>query len=171
MTVEQILLYILIGFILFFFLLLALAVYLFRNEIRAFFKPDQWASITMIEADNNVSSWLQKKNPDLRFTFNEGIYNMFDISKGVIDKTVVYREGRLGKFFYIEGNKNPMSFRHLQSNVNNLPQIDQQLTKIDLSRLFSSSESLSQELLSKYGFYVITAIIILLLVVLFKGGS
>lgn len=147
------------------------------REIHSFFRPGLYNSITMLELDDNVSSWLQKKNSDLRFEFNNGYYNMFHrgdiqgikIPPKFTKNSVIYREGRLGKFFYVEGNADPIDFRKIESTHN--PQLSKEIEKTQFSRLFESPTSFGEDLLQKYGFFILLGIgALVLFMILGKGG-
>lgn len=163
--------------------------YVFKDDIRAFLMPSKWNKVTMVESDNNLTKWLQKKTPDLRFKFNEGYYNMFhgsnmkevinkrkvplpngtfkteDIKKMVPSGYSVYREGRLAHFLYIEGNEDPIDLRQIESTGN--PQIISSRSKIDFANLMKTDKTKLEELWSLISPFVIImgiAIIIMLLV-------
>lgn len=165
----------LVGLIGFFIVIPTLLFLLFRKKIMAFFKPNDWCLIEMIERDNNVISWLQKKDKDLQFVFNEGTYNMFDVIteegrtnyKKVFSS--IYREGRLAKLYYKEGEQNPLDIRNLRI-VNDAQQANMQ-GKIAMSRLMKSGYSLANEIWQKYGLFLILGILILLLYLVFKGNG
>lgn len=160
-----------------------------RDEIRAFFDPGGWAEVTMMELDNNVSTWLQQKKFDLKFKFNDGSYNLFHSGTHTKDVKVkkkdeqgneievieqqevleknpsIYRSGRLAKFFYREGNEDPIDFR--QISVTGNPQINEQMLKVDISRWFMSAEGLGAELLNKFGIFIVIGLGLLLLYIAF----
>lgn len=116
----------------------------------------------MLESDNNVSSWYQKKTPDLKMEFNGGFYNMYDNATeyksiptpdGKMIKTVVpskqqtsiYRNGRISQFFFIEGIEDPLDFRN--NRISSNPQMRKQLLSVDLTKLWTMGNSLKQWLL------------------------
>lgn len=172
MNIIHILTYVILGFVAIFIVFIAVIIRIFRDDIRAFFNPNGWSSITMIESDNTVSNWLQKKEDDLQFEFNGGNYNMFDtsVTKG-INKTVVYRSGRLGHFFYVEGNKNPINMRDLQLESTGQAQIDNQLSKIEISRLFQSQETGLDNVIKWLPIVLAVIIIIILVIILSQGNT
>jgi len=152
-----------------------LLIFLVRyKDIMSFFFPQNWNSITMLEKDNNVSNWIQKKSKDLTFKFNNGIYNMFSYEEELEQKdkdkppiikrieTPMYRNGRLGHFLYIEGQKNPINFREIKPT--GYPEIDEQQSKIDMSLLWTSKN----DFMAKYGFIILIVIGIAVLIILLK---
>lgn len=151
----------------------------YRKEILSFLFPDKWVEIEMLELDNNTINWLQKKTKDLKFTFNDGEYNMFsqeikeeiqqDGSKitKIQKNPPIYRAGRLAKFFYNEGNEDPLDFRTGKMSGN--PQINKQISNIDISRLWTGHKSMSQEFLEKYGIFVLLGIGVILLIMMFQN--
>lgn len=183
------------GFILISVTFLGVLLFYFKDEIRAFVWPNRWVDISMIESDNNVSQWLQKKSEDLRFDFNDGKYNLFEASgekevwterevpkpdgtksvqkvkKFVPDGkySVVYRSGRLAKFFYIEGNENPLDMRELKPSGN--PRVTSNLMGIDLSKLFRSETTMMEDLWKRFGPFVMIGGIGLIIFILLQGGG
>lgn len=159
---------------LFFGGIIGLIVYMFKDDILTIMRPGDYVVITMNELDNNVRSWLQKKTSDLRFNFNEGYYNMFDTSEVTGEGTKknfnpVYRNGRVAQFFYNEGNPNPLDFRQVKSESN--PQLRKNLMAVDLSNLFNTEKSAGQELMEKYGFYLLIGVVaIVVFILMTKGG-
>lgn len=179
------------------FVLVMLVVILWKkkDEIRAFFWPGSWAEIEMLELDNNTKIWLQKKNDSLTFKFNSGIYYMYEPGtkevmaeeldeQGNVKKDEqgnpimvkkkaplpvrqpsIYRSGRLAKFFYIEGNENPLDFRN--NTITGNPQINEEMLKVESSRMITSAGGLGQELMAKYGFFILLGIGFLLLILAF----
>lgn len=155
-----------------------------RDEIRAFFWPGSWAEIEMLELDNNCNVWLQQKSKSLQFKFNEGVYNMFHpgtkevarIEKkedGTVEEVretipvkqpAIYRSGRLAKFFYIEGNEDPLDYRN--NTITGNPQINEQMNKVEVSRMITSAGGLGQELMAKYGFFILVGIGVFLVIIL-----
>lgn len=176
LSILKLIIYIMVAFVL---VIIAVWIYLNKDEIRSFINPHQWCLIQMIEADNNISSWLQKKNADLRFEFNKGLYNMFDqvdikfekdtngkIIKKKLKGTSIYRSGRVASFMYIEGNENPIDLRHLQVTGN--PQYQRDLKEMDISGMFQSEKSALEDFFSKYGVIIIIAgFVIVILILLF----
>lgn len=154
--------------------LIVFAAIILRKKILSFLYPHDYAEIEMIEKDNNTRIWLEKKKKDLTFNFNEGSYNMFEVTptEDPLNNpppyliTSVYRAGRLAKFFYLEGESNPIDMRTLK--IHHDAQQTNQLEKIRLSRLIHSNVSLGSELWNKYGFFLIIGVIILLLYLAFK---
>lgn len=143
------------------------------EDILAFFFPNSWNEIIMIEKDNNISQWLQRKSKDLRFKYNDGLYNMFE-SKTVIPNpkgelvrgTTVYRKGRLGCFLFLEGNENPVDLRTLKISGN--PQLTNEQKKVEISRLFTAESGAFGNFWKEYGGIItmvgLGAIIVLLIV-------
>lgn len=132
------------------------------KEIMSFLKPQNWAEITMIESDNNISRWLQKKNSDLRFTFNEGLYNMFDTDPR---NSNVYRKGRLSAFIFAEGIANPLNIKS-NEKFTSLPQMTKQFKMIDITKLWSSDNSGFMELINKYGIILLLGVLGIIIVIL-----
>lgn len=145
-------------------------IYLKRVAILSFLFPNQWALVTMVESDNSVSTWIQRKASDLRFVFNEGLYNMYEkrIDGGSYD-TVIYRSGRLVHYFYVEGNENPIDLRTLKTTGN--PQMDLQKLRVDISKMFIRPSPSLLDLLRQYWPYILAiGIAIVILRFIQKGG-
>lgn len=199
MNPTSIILYLLFGLVFFIIISIVVLAYYFRDDIKSFIWPHNYSEITMFESDNHVSTWLQKKNPDLRFDFNKGTYNMFTSSgfeeleekipdpneqgsykiirvKKPIDKPFnpVYRSGRLSKFFYIEGLENPIVLTgEGKVEITGNPQITNSLNKTDLGKLFINEDSKFTEIWQMImPFVIIGGFIILGLIILMsrKGG-
>lgn len=153
-----------------------LAVYLIikkRHNIISYFQPQNYVFITMLEMDDSISSWLMRKTKDLRFTFNEGIYNMFH--KGIYDTTgklhkhtAIYRTGRLAQFFYVEGNSDPIDFRNIKSTAQ--PYMTKELQKLDITKMFEEDLTGLDNFLKKYGLYIALAGLALLFILTTNGG-
>lgn len=127
----------------------------------SFLQPDNWAIVEMLELDNNCRNWIQKKNKDLQFQFNEGTYNLFQIDQDTKQKIPpIYRSGRLVKFYFDEGNPNPKDMRI--NDIEGTPQTNNLMKKLDISRWFLSDMSGLENFLQKYGsiiFFIIGLII------------
>lgn len=165
-----------------------------RDEIRAFFFPQNWAEIEMCESDNNTVTWLQRKNKALRFEFNGGYYNMYDTTSNVtlteeennaLDKIAdpetrelerkilteskrkmvsVYRSGRIAKFFFNEGNENPIDFRNVKPTGN--PVMTKTQEAIDLMELATGTESGIEEFWRKYGLIIVVVGFLIVIAIL-----
>ena len=72
--------------VIFVFCLAVLYIWLNWQSIDSFFHPEKYSIIDMLESDNNSRVWLQRKNKDLRFLFNDGWYNMFEATIDNIEK-------------------------------------------------------------------------------------
>lgn len=203
MTIQELLtiIYILSGFMGF---ILVLVIFIKRHEIISFFFPEGYAVVTMLEADNNIQTWLQRKNPSLKFKFNNGSYNMYELQEvenkalnkvqklvapdGTeipIDKpktededkpvkeykklTAVYREGRLGHFFYNEGNSDPLDFRGIKTLSN--PQLDEQLQKTEVMELFTGGSKDFWEILTKYVIPIVLLIAVIVIIILLTKNN
>lgn len=154
--------------IIFIVVMLLVLIIVFRREIHSFFFPSKWVSITMIELDDNISSWLEKKNKDLTMQFNNGIYNLFDpVDKNNKLIRTIFKEGRLSKLFFQEGNPNPIDPRKQRTYVGD-PQLTLQREKIQIARLFTGDKSLGQDLLEKYGGFLLIGILVLVVILLMK---
>lgn len=139
-----------------------------RDDIRAFWWPSDWVEVEMLELDNNTRTWLQQKTPNLKFKFNEGLYNMYHPVRedGVIKRMPsIYRSGRLAKFFYQEGREDPLDLRTKEIDGN--PQVNEQILKIDVGRFFDSVGGLGQELMQKYGIFILLGLGLMLIVIIF----
>lgn len=152
-------------------LILVLVIFLIkRKQIMSFLYPNNWVYIEMLELDNSISEWIEKKNPDLRFQFNEGYYNMYHQSvKENGDPKVnpaIYRDGRLAKFFFHEGFSDPLDFR--QGKISGNPQISRQLETLEVSKLFEDNKNIAQEFFKKYGLVIMGIILIMVLYLIFK---
>jgi hypothetical protein len=155
-------------FIMFFMLFIIFLIK--RKEILSFFFPNKWVIVEMLELDNNCLSWLQPKNQDLRFKFNDGYYHLYhqaiDEKTNVIKNPSIYREGRLAKFFYHEGNSDPMDYR--LGKITGNPQISRQMETMEVSKLFDENRSVAQEFFNKYGLFIVGIIIIIVIYLLMK---
>lgn len=148
-----------------------------RREIESFFFPQRYNEIEMLELDNHTSTWLQKKNKNLTFEFNGGLYNTYfsDVEykkdqKGLLIPVLkknpsLYRSGRLSKFFYVEGNENPMDFR--QQTITGNPQINMQISKASLSDIIMTEPSMMEQLFRNYGIFILGGMFILIIVIIF----
>jgi len=153
-------------------LLFLIPLYLFkRKQILSFFYPNKYVIVEMLELDNSTSSWIERKNDDLRFEFNKGYYNMFHQDLDKNKHPPIYREGRLAKLYYHEGFSEPMDFR--QGKITGNPQISRQYEEIQLSKLFEDNASVAQEFFKKYGVFIAIGLILLVVYILIKnnGGS
>lgn len=165
-------------------------IYKFRDNIHSFIYPQKWVVIEMIESDNSVSSWLQRKTSDLSFEFNNGDYFMFDSSEEVKKSNVplpnggfkevfintgkkffpVYREGRISKFYYIEGNSYPLDFKHLKPVGN--PQLLKQIkTSRMYDMMFHKPQDSIMESIIKYAPIVLLIVVGVMLFMLYNKGS
>lgn len=177
--------YFVIVALIFIFVLFPLIIFLmFRKSILSFFFPEDWVIIEFLERDNNVKTWLQKKEKNLQFTFNNGIYNMFEVvdtSKEDIGRelstmpplnpelrvfTSIYRQGRLAKLYFKEGNKDPMDYRTGQ--IKGDSQQAMQIEKAQLSDILNAGGGLGEEFLRKYGVIIFIGLIILVLFLALK---
>lgn len=169
----------------FFVVLIGILVVLFWQDIVSFFFPNKYVSITMLESDNNVSNFIVKKTDDLRMEFNSGKYNLFesmssvemdkdgnpvDTSTPVYPQTSIYRSGRLGHFFFIENNENPLDFRNQKITGN--PQLNEALLKQDFNDLWIEPKTFGEQVL-KYivPILIIIGIIIVVVVIISSGGN
>lgn len=138
---------------------------LFRKKILSFLFPQNWIEVEMLEIDNNVRNWLQKKNDNLSFEFNKGKYFMFTgDSKGKIP--TIYRSGRLAKLYYIEGNQFPLDFRNIQLSGN--AYLSRQLDNIKLSELWVDEDNVLENIFKKYGIVILGIILFILIIGMFK---
>lgn len=186
MSQVQVIIWIMIGLMAFVFIMILWFLWVKRDDIHSFFYPGQWAEIEMLESDNNCSTWLQRKNPDLRFEFNGGHYNMFE--KGIeepepdtgneLDKvpipkkkisTAIYRAGRLSKFFYIEGNEDPLDFRTQKISGN--AALSEQREKIETIQLFTKDKSDMEKNMERIIPIVIVVGIIIIIIILYLQGQ
>lgn len=183
-----VLLFVFVGMPLLFILIIFL---LFKNRILSFLYPNEWVEIEMLERDNSITNWLQKKEKDLQFIFNAGKYNMFEIhdtiedtAEKVKDKdkitppdeipttkhsikvfTSIYRHGRLAKLYYMEGSQNPMDYR--TGIIKGDAQQSMQLEKAQISEILNVGNG-TEEFFKKYGLIIIIAIAIIIIIMLFK---
>lgn len=178
--------WILIVFLIVTFLEIITVLIIFRKNISSFFNPSMWAEVEMIELDNNVLSWLQKKSADLKFTFNKGNYYLFNPSSSTTldttlkgnsiplppplkkDITPIFRSGRLPKYYYQEGNPFPLNITLEDRTINT--QIDTQIQSLEIGKAFRVDEGLSWEILKKYGIFILIIIIVLLFILLSKNS-
>lgn len=184
MTTLQLLwliIYCMIGFIL---VMLSVLLYVNRKDIAAFFFPQDWAEVTILESDNNIRTWLQKKSADLSFKFNMGKYNMFEkqpeekkAEAEGLEKvptpdrkgTAIYRSGRLSRFFYIEGCPDPLDFRQVKITGN--AQLTEQLDKVQVMDLFTGQASQFEEVWRKIAPFVIIAGFLLVIFFLWQNNQ
>lgn len=167
------------SWILFIFVVLVIAIVLLLRwkDVMSFIQPQKWVSVTMLERDNNVVNMLIRKNKSNTFTFNEGVYNLFSRSllpTGVpipplMKFNVVYKEGRLAKLFYVEGNENPISFKEIKET--GFPELRREILKMDLRDLWDIGGSLGSKILDEFGIYILIGIVILLVYLIAKVGS
>jgi uncharacterized integral membrane protein len=171
---------IILGFIGFIILGLVIIFLINRKRILSFWFPQKWVIVCMLELDNNVNEWLQEKNEDLRFLFNNGYYFLYHqgiteevkddkgkvLFKRELTRPAIYREGRLAKFFYHEGNSEPMDFR--LGTITGNPQISRQMETMEVSKLFEDNSNGAKEFMNKYGIYILVGIAILVLYLVFK---
>lgn len=148
---------------------LSIVIIALRKQIMSFIRPHDYVSVTMLESDNNVRTDIIKKPANLRFKFNEGSYNLFESkilknSPNVV--TSIYRNGRLGHFFFIEGNENPLDFRNQEITGN--PQLLDAILKQELSKLWEEPRTHMQELLGQImPFIIIIGVIALIALVVY----
>lgn len=179
MILTQTGLYIIImfGFI---FVLLLIVFLINRVRILSFLFPQNYNMVCVLESDNNVTIWTQKKNSDLRFEFNGGWYNMYDTTDQKVtlpnpdgsittslmptkQATSIYRNGRLAQFFYIEGNEEPLDFRN--NKISSNPQMRKQMSQVDLTKLWTMGSKVQSWLL-----YAIIGLLIGLILGSIAGG-
>lgn len=184
--------------IIIFFAFLFLLFVIFYKDIMSFLFPSSWVKVTILELDNNVRSMLLKKTPDLKFEFKEGNYNLYhtgeiiekvkERKEAIRDKegkitgynivkekytennkeSAIYRSGRLGQFFYKEGNSDPLDYR--TGEITGNPQISKQISKIELGKLFSTEVTFGEELFKKFGLFILVGVVVLLIILIFRGG-
>lgn len=70
-----------------------IAILVIRQDIMIFLKPHDYAEIIMLESDNNIRTWVEKKNDTLTLDFNNGSYNMFYGDGEEQNATEVSKEG------------------------------------------------------------------------------
>lgn len=162
------------------FILLVFLIFINRVRILSFWFPQNYNVVTMLEADNNITTWTQKKNSDLRFQFNDGFYNMYDtVSEKVtltnpdgskFEGTIparktssIYRSGRLAQFFYVEGNADPLDFRN--NTITSNPQMRKQMLSVDLTKLWTMKAGLKNWVL-----YAIIGLLVGLIIGSIVGG-
>jgi hypothetical protein len=135
-----------------------------RKKVLSFLYPDKYILVEMLELDNSINSWIQEKNPDLRFEFNKGYYHLYHQGmneKGdKIGNPAIYRDGRLAKFFYQEGNCDPIDFR--QGKITGNPQITMQIEKTNITDLFEEEENFLETFIRKWGIVIVIGILIIL---------
>lgn len=150
--------FIILTFIIIILVLVAAVLIIFRKNIMSFFWPQNYCYVTMLESDNNVSSWIQRKNPNLKFIFNEGEYNLYDkipekslpplydgkgrLATSMPVSTAVYRSGRLAQFFYIEGNEDPLDYRN--NKITSNPQMNRQRKTVDYTKLLTAAPGIKE---------------------------
>lgn len=137
-----------------------------RSDILSFIYPENWCKIIFLEKDNNVRFWLQKKNKQLNFEFNKGVYQMYETLQGN-----VYRKGRINCMFYVEGCEFPINLRNINAVTN--PQLLSQLKRVALSELFIEDKTPLQHFLEKYAIYIIFGffVIVVIFIVTNRGGG
>lgn len=149
----------------------------FWKDIMSFIFPDKWVSVTMLELDNNVLNWLQKKKNSLTFDFKGGTYNLFHVkykdgivtdnegndikTRTPINNNTLYKEGRLNKFFYVEGQYNPFDYRSISVSTDTY--MKNLILDAKLSDMMNVDDNFSEELIRKYGIYILIAFIITIL--------
>lgn len=139
--------------------MLILLVIIKFNSIMSFFYPHKYVEIIMLESDNNIRSWLQKKSSDLRLEFNGAYYNMVN---------AVYRKGRLAQFFFVEGNENPIDFRTVRATGD--AERTRLSKRLDLANLFIQSIDFVDMLKRNWWLIVIGVIGVIVMINLQKGG-
>lgn len=166
MNIVSIIIYTLIGFIV---LMVSVILWYKKEDILTIFFPNDWIEIEMLERNNNTAIWLENIRKKDTFEFKGGVYNIYDTKKGVPSylKTVVYRSGRVGKCFYVEGNENPIDFRGIEST--SFPENRAELLKLDIAKLWSSDKPFSSELFERYGFFIIAVIAVGVIWLVFGG--
>lgn len=140
--------------------------FIFRKKIDSFIHPENYILVEMLEMDNNVREWLQRKNNSLTFIFNKGTYNMFTGENKTIPS--IYREGRLAKLFYVEGNAYPLDFRN--NKLTGDPYLNSQLDSINLSNLFFEEDEGLLFFIKKYWWIFLILIGLFVVFNMFKGG-
>lgn len=147
----------------------------FKDQILSYLYPNMYAKITMLESDNNIIDFMVKKSKDLRFTFNDGYYNLFESLEvpkpydGIKKGTSIYRSGRLVRFIFKEGNENPIDLRSIRATGN--PQLNKQINAIDITRIVTGRGLDGMEIIRKYGLWIVIGIIVLFIVMgLMRGG-
>lgn len=170
---------------------------IFYKEIWSFLKPRDWVMIELLELDNHVNTWLQKKTDDLTFQFNGGSYNMFEMisnprvnnqnkanvvndSNGnkipVIPSRPEDKEIKRFSAIYRSGRLAKMYFVEGNQNpidfrtgdYNQDAQLTNQLEKVKISELLHSGGGLGEELWNKFGFFILIGVGVLLLILVFK---
>lgn len=149
------------------------------KEIMSFLYPGDWLEVEILELDNNTFVDLIKKPSNLVYHFRDGSYNLYHASSNtgkdkfgrdipVLQKnSPIYRSGRLGKFFFIEGNSDPLDFRNNEIKGN--AYVSDLFSKVEFARLFESDVSFGEDFLKKYGFFVLVGIVVILGVLLLRG--
>lgn len=146
------------------FLIFLVVLFLFRIQILSFIFPQNYALVEILEVDNNVRSWIQKKNSSLSFKFNEGVYYMFT-GEDRFRSPSIYRKGRLAKFYYVEGNPYPLDYRNIKLTGD--AKLNAQVETIQMNNLFFEDDNNFLDLFKKY-WWVIP--IIILFMVVFRGS-
>lgn len=158
------------------FLVVGVIVFIKRHDILSWFQPQNYLMVEMIQKDNNTESWLQRKNEKLSFWFDKCEYFMMDNpesseldkdGKPIQKTSLIYREGRLGKFFYIEGYQFPVKIMRGSLDGANA-KLMSDMKKINLNDLFAREESIGEQLLKNIGIFILLGILILILYLIFK---
>lgn len=154
-------------------------IFYFKREILSFIQPQKWVSITMIEIDNNVINWIHRKK-GMTFDFNNGTYNLFNtryenekIEENIVRRPIMenflYKEGRLTKYFYSEGNPNPIDMRKIEA-INDI-YTQNLIQDMQISEIIAIDDSFSDMIIRKYGIYIIGFMALVIFLVIMKIGG
>lgn len=142
------------------FVFLVVLFIVLHKEIMSFFFPNDYLKITMKEHDRKIRSWLMKKSPEKKFTFQKEIYYTIDNTP---DKSATSYSGRLTHYFFREGNKFPVSFGETSSLKS---KIDDEMLKLQLSKMWDEPKSSIEEFLAKYWWVLVIIGLILLAIIM-----
>lgn len=155
--------YVLISSNIFLFLVL---IFLKWKDILCSIFPQWFSEVTMVELDNNVRTWLQWRGKDLRFKFNNGIYNLFYTA----DNNQAFRSGNLQKFFYFEGYVDPVNIKKPDYQAST--KIRNEMLKLDFSKIINRDNGIMDALKGISPIIIIGGFLIIIYMIsqIGKGG-
>lgn len=169
------------------FILLGIYLFIRREDIRAWFHPEDYNDITMVEKDGNIRRWREKKNNELKFIFHGNPYNMYfprnnkpslslsddnkesesiEINKDK-DVTVVFRCNRLASYTYTEFNEWPIDFRNINRDFSVDAKLRREMAKDELSGMVNSVSGFS-DIWTNYKYILIGIFILILIWLIFR---
>lgn len=130
-----------------------------KDEILSFIYPERYCEVEMIEKNGDISNWIQKKNDDLIFVFKARPYQLFYLDNEN-NRKFLFRAGRLSKFYYQEGVKEPIN--PVNPNLLLSSETTDQLLKIRIGDLIRGEDNPMSDFFTKY-WWIFALIIVILL--------